>query len=41
LTDVLAKAPDPAVPIADFYGNHPLRRDFVDSYFKSEEHRKN
>src|SRR6476661_11136686 len=29
LTLVLEKAPDPALPIADFGNNHGLRRDFV------------
>jgi hypothetical protein len=36
LADVLKQAPDPAVPIADFFGNHPVRRDFVGSLFNGE-----
>ncbi|MGZ3411185.1 MAG: TackOD1 domain-containing metal-binding protein [Xanthobacteraceae bacterium] len=31
LADVLLRAPDPAVPIADFFDNHPVRRDFIGS----------
>ena len=31
LADVLLRAPDPALPIADFFDNHPVRRDFVGS----------
>jgi TackOD1 domain-containing protein len=33
LAFALERAPDPAVPIADFGGNHELRRDFVGSQF--------
>ena len=35
-TDTLSRAPDPAVPIADFFGNHPLRRDFSGSNLDNE-----
>lgn len=36
LADVLARAPDPAVPIADFSANDSLRHDFVGSSFNAE-----
>ncbi len=36
LANVLSEAPDPAVPIADFFGNHPVRRDFVGSLLNDE-----
>jgi hypothetical protein len=35
-TDALARAPDPAVPVADFFGNHPLRHDFAASKLNDE-----
>ena len=35
-TDTLSRAPDPAVPVADFFGNHPLRRDFSGSNLDNE-----
>ncbi len=36
LDSVLRQAPDPAVPIVDFFGNHPIRRDFVGSQLNDE-----
>ena len=36
LTNALAKLPDPAVPVADFFGNHPVRRDFIGSLLNDE-----
>jgi hypothetical protein len=36
LADVLLQAPDPALPIADFFDNHPVRRDFVGSLLNNE-----
>lgn len=36
LGKVLEQAPDPAVPIADFFGNHPVRRDFIGSLLNDE-----
>ena len=36
LSDVLLRAPDPAVPIADFFENHPVRRDFIGSLLNDE-----
>jgi hypothetical protein len=36
LANVLSEAPDPAVPIADFFGNHPVRRDFIGSLLNDE-----
>jgi hypothetical protein len=36
LTNVLSEAPDPAVPIADFFGNHPIRHDFTGSLLNDE-----
>ena len=34
LDSVLRRAPDPAVPSVDFFGNHPIRRDFIGSHLK-------
>lgn len=36
LLDTLAQSPDPAVPIADFVGAHPVRSDFVASRLDTE-----
>jgi hypothetical protein len=36
LTNALAESPDPAVPVADFFGNHPVRRDFIGSLLNDE-----
>jgi GGDEF domain-containing protein len=36
LANVLSEAPDPAVPIADFFGNHPIRHDFTGSLLNDE-----
>jgi hypothetical protein len=36
LDGVLQQAPDPAVPIVDFFGNHPIRRDFIGSQLNDE-----
>jgi hypothetical protein len=36
LADALAEAPDPAVPVADFFGNHPVRHDFIGSVLDNE-----
>jgi hypothetical protein len=36
LLDTLSQAPDPAVPIADFSGSHPLRSDYVGSKYDAE-----
>ncbi len=36
LAKVLEQAPDPAVPIADFFGNHPVRRDFIGSLLNDD-----
>src|SRR6185369_8347515 len=36
LTNALAEAPDPAVPVADFFGNHPVRRDFIGSVLSGD-----
>lgn len=36
LTNALAEAPDPAVPVADFFGNHPVRRDVIGSLLNDE-----
>jgi len=36
LAEVFAWAPDPTVPIADFFDNHSVRRDFVSSRLNDE-----
>jgi hypothetical protein len=36
LTNALAEAPDPAVPVADFFDDHPVRRDFIGSLLNDE-----
>jgi GGDEF domain-containing protein len=36
LTEVLARAPDPALPIVDFFGNHPVRCDFAGSLLNAD-----
>jgi GGDEF domain-containing protein len=36
LADVLLRAPDPALPIADFFNNNPVRRDFIGSLLSDE-----
>jgi Thaumarchaeal output domain 1 len=36
LDSVLRRAPDPAVPIVDFFGNHSIRRDFIGSHLNDE-----
>jgi hypothetical protein len=36
LDSVLRRAPDPAVPIVDFCGNHSIRRDFIGSHLNDE-----
>ena len=36
LAEVFARAPDPTVPVADFFDNHSVRRDFVSSQLNDE-----
>jgi hypothetical protein len=36
LAEVLARAPDPTMPIADFFNNHSVRRDFIGSLLNDE-----
>ncbi len=36
LTEVLARAPDPALPIVDFVSNHPVRSDFAGSLLNTD-----
>ena len=36
LAEVFARAPDPTLPVADFFDNHSIRRDFVSSLLNDE-----